>query len=208
MKKRSVFFALAFVAAGGFVLLAASAQQRTAPRAEQSPMRQMMRSMMSGVVRPGVEPQDLAEPKSEGAKLVAQYCAQCHNLPSPGMHSAQEWPAIAERMFRREEMMGGMMDVEAPTSQQQQTIVAYLEKHALKSVNPRAIPARKTPGALLFASSCSRCHALPDPRLYTAAEWPAIVAKMQGYMKSMGKPVLSDQDKQEIIHYLQKHAKS
>lgn len=188
----------------------------------QSSMREMMQSMMSGVVPPGVSPEALPAQTSEGAKLVTEYCAQCHNLPNPAMHSAREWPGIAGRMFRRAEMMsrmsgmmggGGMMggmammNVEAPTPKEQETIVAYLKKYSLRSVDAGALPDHRSEGAVLFAATCSRCHALPDPKGHTAAEWPALVTQMRGNMKSMGKPVMSGDDEHKIVAYLQGHAK-
>jgi mono/diheme cytochrome c family protein len=185
-------------------------------------MWQMMQSMMSGVVTPGIRPEDLPDPKSAGAKLVAENCAQCHNLPSPAMHSAEEWPAVADWMFRREEMMtsmggGGMMGgrgmmggvtIQVPTPKEQDEIVAYLKKHAFMSVKAAAIPSPRSKGALLFAANCARCHALPNPAAHTAAEWPAVVAKMQTFMKAMGKPEITPEENREILRYLEKHARS
>lgn len=48
---------------------------------------EMMQDMMSGRLPPGIEPEDLPETDSTGAKLIVRYCTQCHNLPSPSMHT-------------------------------------------------------------------------------------------------------------------------
>ena len=64
-------------------------------------MKDMMKSMMPGMLPPGIKPENLLEPDSLGAKLLIRYCAQCHDLPSPFMHSGEEWPVIAGRMFAR-----------------------------------------------------------------------------------------------------------
>lgn len=199
-------------------------RNKTANKEQQTndnPMKQMMQSMMSGVVTPEIKPDELPDPNSAGAKLVAQYCAQCHNLPNPVMHAGTEWPGIAERMFRRESMMGqggmmggrgmmggaGMMNIKAPTPEEQNTIVTYLKKHALTSVTASAIPAPHTQGALLFAATCSQCHALPNPKTHTAAEWPGVVAKMKGFMQSMAKPAMTGSEEQKITAYLERNAK-
>jgi len=209
-------------------------RNKTANKEQQTnenPMKQMMQSMMSGVVTPGIKPDELPDPNSAGAELVAHYCAQCHNLPNPVMHAATEWPGIAERMFRRESMMAhmsgmgmmgqggmmggrgmmggaGMMNIKAPTPEEQNTILSYLKKHALTSVTASAIPAPHTQGALLFAATCSRCHALPNPKTHTAAEWPGVVAQMKGFMQSMGKPVMTGSEEQKITVYLERNAKA
>ena len=139
----------------------------------QNSMQQMTRTMMSGVVPAGIKPGNLPAPGSEGAKLVARYCVQCHNLPSPLMHSAAEWPGVAARMFQRMKMcsrmssmgmmqnmggmgmmkgtqggasgngMMGMMNVRAPSAKEQQIIVSYLKDHSLKSIQPGDLPTPK-----------------------------------------------------------------
>ena len=40
-----------------------------------------------------------AELGSQGAQLLQRYCTQCHNLPGTGRHTAEEWPALLERML-------------------------------------------------------------------------------------------------------------
>jgi cytochrome c5 len=228
------------VAAGGFACLLGGApfgQSRTDPggrggmtmpgqmmggrmmqrqSANQNSMKQMMKAMMPGILPRGIRPQDLPDPGGAGATLVAKYCAQCHDLPSPAMHSAAEWPAIADRMFRRMSMMGGMgmmggmrgmMDIEAPSATEQETIVAYLQKHALASIRPGAIPAPGSEGAILFASTCAQCHSLPDPKLHTARQWPGVVVRMQEFMQAMGKPGITTGEKEKIVGYLARHAK-
>jgi cytochrome c5 len=174
-------------------------------------MRGMMQNMMPDLLPPGVNPEDLPDPNSPGARFLVRYCTQCHNLPSPAMHSAEEWPRIADRMFYRMSMMSGgtgmMMNVQPPTPEEQQVIVAYLQKHAQKSVPPGAIPAPDTQGAAQFKKSCSQCHALPDPKAHTAAEWPQIVEKMQWHMHTMNKGELSESEKKDIVNYLVRNAR-
>ena len=72
---------------------------------DQGHMKEMMQQMMGGMLPPGITPQDLPDPESRGAKLLSRYCSQYHNLPSPRMHTAEDWPRIAGRMLSRERMM-------------------------------------------------------------------------------------------------------
>src|SRR5207245_10185031 len=57
--------------------------------------------MLERILPPAFALRQLPEPKSRGARLLVQYCVQCHNLPSPAMHHAAKWPAILERMVVR-----------------------------------------------------------------------------------------------------------
>jgi hypothetical protein len=174
---------------------------------------EMMQDMMSGRLPPGIEPEDLPAPESKGAELVVLYCTQCHNLPSPSMHTSEQWPGVAQRMFKRLSWMSerrkkwmGMMWMKAPSPDEQKNIVAYLKAYSLKSIRPDTIPSPESPGAISFKNVCSQCHALPDPKLHTAVEWPAVVERMQVNMKIMDKPVITDHEKEKIITYLIKHA--
>ncbi len=175
----------------------------------ESPMRGMMNQMMPDLVPPGLSPEDLPDPKSEGAQLLTYYCTQCHNLPSPSMHAAEEWPAIADRMFRRmlRTSRGMMMSVEMPNPEEQRIIVGYLESHGMKSISPHILPSPETKGAVFFREFCSQCHALPDPKGRTSDEWPAVVQKMRGYMQSMDKRVITREQEKEIVGYLERNAK-
>ncbi len=179
----------------------------------QSPMGEMMNQMMPDLVPPGVNPQDLPDPQSKGVQLLVYYCTQCHNLPSPSMHSAGEWPAVANRMFRRMSRMSGtggmgmMMSVEMPSPEEQRLIVAYLESHGMKSISPHTLPSPESKGAAFFKEFCSQCHALPDPKAHTSNEWPAVVQKMRGFMQAMDKKVITEGEEKEVLSYLGSHAK-
>lgn len=173
-------------------------------------MKEMMQGMMSGTLPPGIKPEDLPDPESPGAKVAATYCTQCHNLPSPWMHSAEDWPRIAGRMIARERMMEGgprMMGIMAPSSQEEEVLLRYLKTHAMKALVPGTVPSPDSPNASLFQQACSRCHALPDPKLHTAAEWPGVVERMRKNMEVMGKPVITDQERDGIVGYLRMNAR-
>ncbi len=102
--------------------------------------------------------------------------------------------------------MSMMMNVESPSYEEQQLIVAYLKAHALKSISPDVIPSPGSTGAVLFKETCSQCHPLPDPKLHTAGEWPKIVERMQANMRTMGKKVITENEKKEIVSYLAQSA--
>jgi cytochrome c5 len=152
----------------------------------------------------GVPASDLPDPDGRGAGLVAAYCGQCHGLPSPRRHTAEDWEATARRMFRRmahmEGMRGGMMDVEAPTADEERAILEYLREHAMLGATDAALP--DSPGRDAFARICSRCHALPDPRQHEADEWPAVVERMRGHMDRMEVEGISDAEADRVVRYL------
>ncbi|GAB4389475.1 MAG: hypothetical protein Kow0025_15030 [Thermodesulfovibrionales bacterium] len=174
-----------------------------------------MRGMghMGGYFRPqvsGISPAELPEPGSAGARLYAHFCARCHALPKPTLHTAAEWPAVAERMFYRmyascRGPMMGMMPPGFPLPEERAEIVRYLSAHGFKPLAPSDAAAPRTPRAALFAEVCSGCHAPPDPRSYGPQGWPAVLERMRGYMKASGRP-LSDDKAGEILGYLQENS--
>ena len=173
---------------------------------DQGHMKEMMQQMMGGMLPPGIRSQDLPEPESQGAKLLSTYCAQCHHLPSPRMHTAADWPRVAGRMLMRERMMakmrGMMMQVKAPTSQDEEALLQYLKTHAMQALVPGAVPAPDSPGAALFQQTCAQCHALPDPKQHAASEWSAVVERMRQNMITMGRREITDREAKEITAYL------
>jgi cytochrome c5 len=153
--------------------------------------------MLERLIPPGYTAAMLPEPRSRGAQLTQRYCVQCHNLANPAMHDAARWPAVIERMVPRMEGKGNMgklmsemmAGVEAPSPDEKQSIVAYHRKHALQPLDAKRLPEVNTPGAESFRLACEQCHALPDPRMHTAREWPAVVERMQKNMEWMNRVV-------------------
>lgn len=178
-----------------------------------------MFKMTSGRLPPGIKPEDLPEPDSSGAQLVARYCVQCHNIPSPGMHTAEEWPNVEVRMFSRMRKMTGMkgamggmrmrgmMNIQAPAEEEESVILAYLQHHALKPASLEMLGPTDAPGLALFRRICSQCHALPDPKLHRTEEWPAVVERMRKNVDIMGKAVITENEKSQIVSYLNEHAR-
>src|SRR5262245_44954991 len=89
--------------------------------------------MLERILPPSIEPAQLPEPDSEGARLTARYCVQCHYLPSPQMHTADKWNTIVVRMVWRMQgkgnmgaLMKEMMDkVEAPSEPEAAALARY-----------------------------------------------------------------------------------
>ena len=149
---------------------------------------------------PGVTPADLTEPASAGAQLVAKYCAQCHELPSPAMHSATDWPSIARRMWLRMELLPAARGVKVPTAAERFAILDYVTAHALK-VSGASLPPGQ--GREAFSQVCSRCHALPDPRVHSPEDWPTVFARMERNMERMKVPPPTRGQTTDILLYLQ-----
>ncbi len=148
---------------------------------------------------PGVSPGDLPSPADEGAQLLATYCVTCHNLPSPTIHSATDWPGVVRRMWLRMDLLPAELGVKVPTIQQRQAMLNYLVANALR-VSGANLP--EGVGRSTFSEKCSRCHALPDPRQHSAADWPAVVMRMEERMTQMKVSRPSPPQTQEIIQYL------
>ncbi|MBI1942183.1 MAG: cytochrome c [Betaproteobacteria bacterium] len=153
--------------------------------------------LLERILPPGFEPAMLPEPASRGARLTRRYCVQCHNLANPAMHERRKWPPTVERMVLRMQgkgnlgpLMGEMMaGVEAPTPAEKKALVAYLRRHAQKPLDPKKYPEVNARSGESFRLACNQCHALPDPRRYTAKEWPEVVARMQKNMEWMNRVV-------------------
>ncbi len=153
--------------------------------------------MLERIIPPGFTAAMLPEPKSRGAELTLRYCVQCHNLANPAMHDAARWPSVVRRMVPRMEGKGNMgklmadmmAGVQAPSPADEQAIVAYLRKHAQRALDPKKIPEVNAPAGEPFRLACGQCHVLPDPRRHSAAEWPAVVARMEKNMEWMNRVV-------------------
>ncbi|MDA8164089.1 MAG: hypothetical protein M0017_03510 [Desulfobacteraceae bacterium] len=171
----------------------------------------MMQQMMGDMLPPPMNPARLPDPDSEGARLLQEFCSQCHYLPGPGLHTAAQWPAVVSRMNRRMQMMSGMMmmgRIEAPTAQELATIRGYLETHAQKPLAEGLTPALASGAGKAFKATCSQCHVLPDPGQHSAAEWPAVVERMKGYIAAEGRPLPDEKTMRDILDFLQHHGRS
>ena len=153
--------------------------------------------MLERILPPTFEPRQLPEPGSAGAELMLRYCVQCHNLPNPAMHEARRWSGVVQRMVLRMQGRGNMgtlmsdmmAGVKAPSEKETVTLVAYLRRHAQRPLDRHRYPEVDRPEGEAFRLACSQCHVLPDPKRHTAAEWPAVVARMEQNMQWMNRVV-------------------
>ena len=92
---------------------------------------------------PGLTAEMLTEAHSPAAELLQHYCTQCHNLPGPDRHTAAEWHEVTSNMFLLMDVshrFGGLMGrVEIMQKQQQESLLAYLERHAMQSADAEAV---------------------------------------------------------------------
>jgi cytochrome c5/cytochrome c2 len=178
--------------------------------------------MLERILPPAIEPRELPEPRSEGARLTARYCVQCHYLPNPQMHTAAEWQPIVERMVWRMQGKGNlgalmkemMVEIRAPSERDIAVLTRYLKKHGQKEIDPNH-PALTSAAGQMFSIACSQCHALPDPRRHSAREWPAVVERMKGHMAWANVVVgaselrtVPELKTEEIVRFLQHYARA
>jgi cytochrome c5 len=150
---------------------------------------------------PGIAPGDLPNPSSPEARLVVQYCNQCHDLPSPAMHSATDWPRVVRRMWLRMDRLPGSLGVKAPDEGDRAGILGYLNANALR-VSGEELPAGV--GREEFGMVCSRCHALPDIRNHSARDWPVVFRRMELNMERMNVTRPTGDQTSKILLYLQR----
>lgn len=178
--------------------------------------------MLERILPPTFERRQLPDSRSRGARLVLRYCVQCHNLPNPAMHEAKRWPSVLKRMVVRMQGKGNlgalmtemMANVEAPDPAEQRILLDYLTRHAQKPLDEASVPEVLRPSGESFRLACSQCHTLPDPKRYTAAQWPAVVERMRKNMEWMNRIVGSKPDPtepqlriQDINSFLARHAR-
>src|SRR3990172_1578733 len=125
------------------------------------------------------------QPASAGRKALTGRCssASCRRVSkrtcSPSPAHAAKWPGIVYRMVPRMQGRGNMgrlmadmmAGVQAPDAEETRVLVAYLRRHAQKTLDPRRYPDVNSPAGESFRVACGQCHALPDPRRHTAEEW-------------------------------------
>jgi cytochrome c5 len=153
-----------------------------------------------GLPPSGVEPGDLPDPQSPGAQLIGRYCVQCHNLPAPAAHSATDWPSVVRRMWLRMEWLPDDYTVQVPNAAERAAMLEYLTGNALR-VSGTTLPAGR--GREVFAEVCSRCHALPDPRVHSSEDWATVFQRMERNMQRMKVAPLTHGETADILGYLQ-----
>lgn len=148
----------------------------------------------------GITAADLPDPSSAGAQVLATHCAQCHELPSPAMHSATDWPGVLRRMWLRMDRLPGSLAVAVPDGNARSAMLSYLTANALP-VSTANLPAGA--GRDEFARICSRCHALPDPRVHSPEDWLTVLLRMERNMERMNVVPATPAETAVIVTYLQ-----
>jgi hypothetical protein len=149
---------------------------------------------------PELDPGVLPEPEGPGARLLGRYCGQCHFAPGPGQHSAGEWAQVVPRMGLLMDVTARFGDrqrpIERPSPEERATLLAYLERHALRplAAGDEAPPAYRT--------LCGDCHTAPDPTAYAGADWPTLLARMDGHRVTMLRPVADARARAQVMTYL------
>src|SRR5258706_10465744 len=144
----AMHYAAAFPVAALFVATAAAQDAQLVEQAKQRWAESPHGPMLERILPPTFEPKQLPAPKSRGARLVVQYCVQCHNLPNPAMHHAAKWQAIFERMVVRMRGKGNMGELmhemmaggQAPSDEEAGALLAYLRRNAQKAIDPKKNP--------------------------------------------------------------------
>jgi cytochrome c5 len=145
---------------------------------------------------------DLPDPQSESAQLMGTFCAQaCHGIPAPSSHSVTDWPVVLRRMWLRMERIDTAYQIKVPTNAERAVIMDYLVANALR-VTSGDLP--DAPGKELFVQRCGACHGLPDVRQHSAEDWVAVVRRMNGRMEKLIGEVLSQDELQRIVLYLER----
>ena len=162
-----------------------------------------------GLIPKGINPDALPDAQGHGATLLTIYCVQCHDLPTPTMHTAEEWHAVLTRMDGHiQKRRGGMMSrVAMPSKKDWQDLHNYLAEHGQTPLDPSAYDDLDSPEGQAFQAACSRCHAAPDPGQHLASEWPRIVLRMKYNMSDASKDTLDTTTTEQIVSYLQKHSR-
>ncbi len=162
------------------------------------------------VMPPGLKPEQLPDAGGQGALLMQNYCTQCHELPGPGRHTAEEWPQVLDRMLVIMDVadrFGGLLgNVKTLSSDESDQLRSYLVSHALKPLAQTPQKAGLGAGARAFANAyerhCSACHALPDPAQYDV-DWSDLLKRMQRNMQVMKYSPPSADSMMQIQLYLQ-----
>ena len=160
------------------------------------------------VIPKGLNPRDLPDANSHGATLLTLYCVQCHDLPTPLMHTAGEWPAVIDRMQRHmaSHHSGMLAHVIMPSQKDWRALRDYMLANAQIPLDRSRFADLDSEAGQAFVTTCSQCHAAPSPTQHTAREWPRVVLRMKAHMRNAGKQVPDVKATERVVDYLQRHA--
>lgn len=139
----------------------------------------------------------LAAESGEGQKLFQTMCSRCHKLPQPGKRTPAQWEIIIGVMQQIMSQRGKA----TLTDSQKQQLLLYLEN------NSRQVDQEQTSVAKdMFVARCTLCHQLPEPGMLKPAQWKIIIQTMQQRMQQKDVPQLNEEERQQILRYLQEHS--
>ena len=183
-----------------FVLLLACSSQGT-PSATLSQIDSfLLAATKIGLPAPGVSLDNLPAGDSLGAATLVGYCGQCHAVPAPATHSAGDWPIVLRRMWLRMDHLSRDFRIQLPTTGERHALLAYLRTHAL--IVADILP--DLPGRETFQLVCSQCHALPDPRAHSPADWPVVFLRMRENMSRMQVAPPDQAETSAVLGYLER----
>lgn len=176
-----------------------------------NPTRDVMQTVMGEVLPPGTDKATLPEPDSAGARVLQTYCVQCHALPSPGLHTGDEWPAVVSRMQERiarlSEPERATIQAKPPNTSELTELLRYLKKYGYQPIDVARYPDLDTDIGRSFRQVCAQCHALPDPVLHSADEWLDVVARMRRNMELLGVDDPGEDALAKLLGFLQAHGR-
>lgn len=189
----------------------AAPEQPQHPGVASGNTRDVMSSVMGSILPPGVDPSALPDPTGRGASLMRTYCVQCHNLPSPGLHTGDEWPAVVARMqdriMRVTEAERNLVKARPLNTQELTDLLHYLKQHGYQPLDVSRYPDIDTDIGKAFRQVCAQCHMLPDPQLHTENHWREVVLRMRKNMEILGVMDPGDDAMAKVMSFLQTHAK-
>lgn len=71
----------------------------------------------------------------------------------------------------------------------------------------KKVTVKKLPANTILSRYCSGCHGLPKPETKTAAQWQAVVWRMQRHRAQRAMRLLNESELSEITNYLTLNAK-
>ena len=161
------------------------------------------------VIPKGMNPDDLPDAGSRGATMLTLYCTQCHDLPTPAMHSAAEWQEVLTRMdsYLQSNQRGLLSRAMMPSKKDWGTLSVYFKENAQIPLNPDHYADIKSPAGQAYLATCSQCHETPSPDSHTEKEWPRVVLRMEANMVSAKREKPNAETRTLIISFLQTHSK-
>jgi hypothetical protein len=111
---------------------------------------------------------------------------------------------MVDRLIRRKTFSMAHKPLFLPGDAEYPPLIAYLQKNALREA-PKQLLADRSPDAILFSARCTQCHALPDPTLHTAQEWPGVIDRMRQHVVEFKRVPISDAEKERLVSFLSKH---